>query len=250
MQKIFIKFRNASITGMGLGFGLFVSYLLAVSVGTLNTFSTGNTVSSSQVNNNFTTLKTAIEDLNTEVQALAIVPTGTILPYAGNTAPTGFLICNGNAVSRTTYANLFSTIGTTWGSGDGSTTFNLPDGRAAAPVGAGTSTKYTQNETLSLGSNENDQLQNFSRGFETTDYIWSTTGGSSKTYLFFRDQFNNHSPSSSTDAIFVANGDSASSNGLGLVYIGPMKSNGTHGTPRNGYVTKGKQFIVNFIIKD
>ena len=54
------------------------------------------------------------------------VPTGTILPFAGGTIPEGFLACNGAAVSRTTYSALFSAIGTTYGSGDGSTTFNLP----------------------------------------------------------------------------------------------------------------------------
>ena len=54
------------------------------------------------------------------------VPTGTILPFAGGTIPSGFLACNGAAVSRTTYSALFSAIGTTYGSGDGSTTFNLP----------------------------------------------------------------------------------------------------------------------------
>lgn len=58
---------------------------------------------------------------------LASVPTGTILPFAGTVVPDGFLLCNGAAVSRTTYAKLFAAIGTKWGSGDGSTTFNLPD---------------------------------------------------------------------------------------------------------------------------
>lgn len=47
--------------------------------------------------------------------------------YAGSTAPSGFLICDGSAVSRTIYADLYSEIGTTYGSGDGSSTFNLPD---------------------------------------------------------------------------------------------------------------------------
>jgi microcystin-dependent protein len=51
---------------------------------------------------------------------------GMIKPFAGTTVPTGYLLCDGSAVSRTTYANLFSAIGTTYGSGDGSTTFNLP----------------------------------------------------------------------------------------------------------------------------
>jgi len=61
--------------------------------------------------------------------------TGAIIDFAGNTAPSGWLLCYGQAVSRTTYANLFSVIGTTFGVGDGSTTFHLPDCRGR--VGAG-----------------------------------------------------------------------------------------------------------------
>lgn len=56
-----------------------------------------------------------------------IVPVGSILPYGGSTAPEGFLICNGGAISRTKYADLFAVIGTSYGAGDGSTTFNLPN---------------------------------------------------------------------------------------------------------------------------
>lgn len=51
------------------------------------------------------------------------------------TAPTGWLLCNGDAVSRTTYAALFAVIGTTFGTGDGSTTFNVPDFRGRVPAG-------------------------------------------------------------------------------------------------------------------
>lgn len=61
--------------------------------------------------------------------------TGTILDYAGATAPNGWLLCYGQAVSRTTYKNLFARIGTTYGAGDGSTTFNLPDCRGRAIIG-------------------------------------------------------------------------------------------------------------------
>lgn len=56
-----------------------------------------------------------------------LMPTGAIISSASSTTPTGFLYCNGSAVSRTTYAKLFSAIGTTYGTGDGSTTFNLPN---------------------------------------------------------------------------------------------------------------------------
>lgn len=56
-----------------------------------------------------------------------VLPVGTILLMGGTTVPTGYLACNGAAVSRTTYATLFARIGTTYGSGNGSTTFNLPN---------------------------------------------------------------------------------------------------------------------------
>lgn len=60
------------------------------------------------------------------------------IPYSGSSIPTGWLECDGSAVSRSTYSALFTAIGTTWGSGDGSTTFNLPDFRNRSPIGAGT----------------------------------------------------------------------------------------------------------------
>lgn len=66
------------------------------------------------------------------------LPAGSLTAYAGSSAPTGWLLCDGAAVSRTTYADLFAAIGTTFGTGDGSTTFNLPDLRGRAPIGAGT----------------------------------------------------------------------------------------------------------------
>jgi microcystin-dependent protein len=56
--------------------------------------------------------------------------TGTVIWSSASTAPIGYVVCNGAAVSRTTYSNLFAVIGTTYGNGDGSTTFNLPDLRA------------------------------------------------------------------------------------------------------------------------
>lgn len=60
---------------------------------------------------------------------------GLIYMFGGSVAPSGFLICDGSAISRSTYADLFSAIGTTYGVGDGSTTFNLPDMSGRVPVG-------------------------------------------------------------------------------------------------------------------
>ncbi|GIK64831.1 MAG: hypothetical protein BroJett018_26250 [Chloroflexota bacterium] len=63
------------------------------------------------------------------------VPTGAILPFGGTSAPSGWLLCDGSAINRTTYATLFATIGTAFGVGNGSTTFNLPDLRGRFPLG-------------------------------------------------------------------------------------------------------------------
>lgn len=73
-----------------------------------------------------TTLKKIRDWLGIENAILKQVPTGLILPYGGSTAPEGFLLCNGATINRTTYANLFKAIGTTYGAGDGSTTFQIP----------------------------------------------------------------------------------------------------------------------------
>lgn len=72
------------------------------------------------------------------LQALASntgVPSGTVVMWTTDAAPTGFLLCYGQAVSRATYSALFAVIGTTYGSGDGSTTFNVPDLRGRFPLG-------------------------------------------------------------------------------------------------------------------
>lgn len=65
-------------------------------------------------------------EFDTAVVSLTL-PAGVITPFAGSVAPSGWLMCNGQVVSRLTYAALFAAIGTTYGPGDGSTTFKLPD---------------------------------------------------------------------------------------------------------------------------
>lgn len=66
---------------------------------------------------------------------IAGIPIGGMIPYAGATAPSGWLLCYGQQISRTTYAALFSAIGTAYGIGDGTTTFNLPDKRGRVSIG-------------------------------------------------------------------------------------------------------------------
>lgn len=86
------------------------------------------------------------------------IPAGCIQMYGGSTVPTGWLECTGSAVSRALYANLFTAIGTTWGAGDGSTTFNLPDLRGRTPIGVGTGSGLTARTLGGTGGAETHVL--------------------------------------------------------------------------------------------
>lgn len=88
-------------------------------------------------------LNQMLKDLSTRLQTLEHVTQGTFTGDLVGTAASsraGCLLCDGSAVSRTAYAALFAAIGTTYGTGDGSTTFNVPDLRGRVPLGAGTGT--------------------------------------------------------------------------------------------------------------
>ena len=92
------------------------------------------------------TAPTAVQGTSsTQIATTAFVqqnsaPTGGLMMWPTATAPSGWLMCNGQAVSRATFSALFALIGTTFGAGDGSTTFNLPDYRDRMPIGANTIT--------------------------------------------------------------------------------------------------------------
>jgi microcystin-dependent protein len=84
-----------------------------------------------------------------------VIPAGSVQMFAGSTVPTGWLLCNGAAISRTgANAALFAAIGVTYGAGDGSTTFNLPDMRSRMPIGAGTGTGLTNRTLGTAGGGE------------------------------------------------------------------------------------------------
>ena len=83
-----------------------------------------------------------------------LLPSGVILPYGASASPTGFLLCNGQAVNRSTYSSLFAIVSSLYGNGDGSSTFNVPDlrGRFVAGWDAGTSVLTSVTANMVLGS--------------------------------------------------------------------------------------------------
>jgi microcystin-dependent protein len=103
----------------------------------------------------------------TKVQSemiLGVVPAGIILPFAGaaGSTPSGYLFCNGAEVSRTTYAALFAVIGTAHGSGDGSTTFRIPDLRGrfirGTDTGVGRDPDASSRTAMNTGGNTGDAV--------------------------------------------------------------------------------------------
>jgi microcystin-dependent protein len=103
------------------------------------------------------------------------VPAGAILPFAMNSAPAGWLAADGTAVSRSTYAALFTAIGTTYGSGDGSTTFALPDLRGYFVRGSGTNGDGTASGTF--GAKQADELKSHLHAMSAPRYYGSSVSG-------------------------------------------------------------------------
>ena len=154
-----------------------------------------------------------------------VTPVGSILLFAGSSAPAGWLLCQGQAISRTTYATLFAVIGTTFGAGDGSTTFNLPDFRESSPVGAGQYSAVTgtthgaisASNSYALGQFKDDQVQ---------EHVHSSFSGDGQNW-------NDNAPGSGY--YYMANG--AWRNGSGVT------------NARVGTTTHGKQLGINFMIR-
>lgn len=101
---------DGSVTGVKLNTGVVDGSTLQISANVMSV----KTVDTGQ-------LSTAVSQM--------LVPTGAVLPYAASSAPSGYLLCDGSAVSRTTYSALYAIIGITHGQGNGTTTFNVPDYR-------------------------------------------------------------------------------------------------------------------------
>jgi microcystin-dependent protein len=158
-----------------------------------------------------------------DIGAEPTLPAGLIFAYAGSSIPTGWLDCNGAAVSRTTYADLFSAISTTWGAGDGSTTFNLPDLRSATLRGVGTPTLYTSNTVIALADTIDDKMQGHIH--TTSESILAYSLGSGSPWA-----------SGTTYARRTATVTNPSSDGV-------------NSTPRTGLETTGKARGVYHIIK-
>lgn len=144
----------------------------------------------------------SVYDIATQITAG--LPIASVIPYAGAAAPTGWLMADGTAVSRETYADLFEVIGTDYGAGDGSTTFNLPNLKGRVPVGQDSS----QSEFNTLGK----------------------TGGT-KTHTLTVDQMPSHAHSTPSHSHSFSGSDSHSHSMTfrspgGVGGVGPLEGGG------------------------
>lgn len=175
--------------------------------------------------------------------ASQLVPSGVVFPFAGSSAPSGWLLCNGQEVSQTTYADLFAVCSTTYNTqtnpltgsawtAPGAGNFRVPDYRGSFLRGVGTFTDGVGTDT-SLGGYQADQTQGHRHAF---GFNSGTTVGS------VRSVYNT-----------AGNGIGTFANGVGTlqgdVAIWDSVSDGTNGTPRTGKETRVRNKGVNYIIK-
>jgi len=166
-----------------------------------------------------------------------VLPSGLILPYGGTSAPSGYLLCYGQAISRSTYSTLFSAISTTYGVGDGSSTFNLPDLRGRTIAG--------QDD---MGGASANRLTDQTGGLDGD--VLGATGGS-ETHALLEAQLASHSHgsvitsvSASSSTIFAGSNDRTAVTSV-------SSSSGSTGTTGSGSAHNNVQptIILNYIIK-
>jgi microcystin-dependent protein len=187
-----------------------------------NIFSSGDTLSAAKMNENFRTLQQAIDSL---------VPPGTIIAYGGpkESVPAGWLLCDGKPIIRTAYASLFGAIGTAWGKGDGTNTFNVPDLRGRFLRGTDNGAK-----------NDPDAANRTDNGNEgnTGDAVGSLQA----------DQLKKHTHVLLSQPIVNASG-SAGAQPVVTAGAFPGDPNGGQMTETGGNETRPVNLCVNYLIK-
>lgn len=191
---------------------------------------------------------TAYEDATPKSYVDSIsTPIGGIIIWSGysNAVPANFLICNGAEVSRTTYATLYNLIGTTYGVGDGSTTFNLPNMVGRTAIGAGTYTEGTANKTYSLGG------PGGSKDAIVVGHTHGFTGKSKSGYL--QSAVSDQAHNTSNKGIFSTSQGSIGFTGgkiswynlsINFTTDGTVNSTGSSGTDKNMSPYLGVHYII------
>jgi microcystin-dependent protein len=192
-----------------------------------------------------------------------LVPPGTVVTYAGVVGgsvmpPPGWLLCDGSTVTRTTYANLFTAIGTGWGSGDGATTFNLPDLRGLVLRGVDPTAKNDPDAMARTAINPGGNTGAAVGSYEADAFAFHNHGGATG---------NNNQSLNHTHNVQEQEGEASGGSGfVGTMYssngpfsIGAQGTSGVnggdlphnHSIPQDGASseTRGRNAAVNYIVK-
>ncbi|MCM0043402.1 MAG: tail fiber protein [Burkholderiaceae bacterium] len=164
-------------------------------------------------------------------------PTGGLMMWPTATAPLGWLLCNGSAVSRSTYAALFALLGTTFGAGDGATTFNLPNYADRMPIGAGTiaAVAATGGSKDAVVVSHAHTVQNGGAHNHSTVYGWHTD----------IDYFGNNVTAFTQPGMGVSGNNTYIVDSTGSAHAHTIDASGVSGTNANLPPYMG----INFIIK-
>ncbi|MGC1378031.1 MAG: tail fiber protein, partial [Anaerolineales bacterium] len=182
-----------------------------------------------------------------------VAPVGTIVMYAGATAPQGWLLADGSAVSRAAYPDLFTAVGTTFGNGDGSATFNLPDLRGRATFGKTASGTFqtlgatggaeTHSHTVTIA--DHAHYLPFSHSNSTLFVMWNPQG----TDEHFKWSEGFQGPDQFVSAIAVYGGVQSWSGGTGQNYAALTSPGGGQTVASSADSNVPPFVVVNYIIK-
>lgn len=179
----------------------------------------------------------------------SIIPTGLVLPFAGDTAPTGFLFCDGSTASRTTEAALFAVIGTRFGEGDGSTTFHLPNMQGqfirGRDNGAGKDPDAASRTAMNTGGATGDNV-----GSVQDDALQKHNHTDSGHYHGVGDHSSSASSFAGSDTNWSKTHVGSTNTGTGYASLGdPTDSSSGAGTPKTSNETRPTNVALNFVIK-
>jgi microcystin-dependent protein len=172
-----------------------------------------------------------------------LIPPGLVAPYAGASSPNGWLACDGTAISRTTYSALFAAIGVAHGTGDGSTTFNLPDYRG----------RFLRGVDGSAGNDPDKASRTaMASGGNTGNTIGSVQADGNKSHTHVQDSHTH--PVTISDAVRTGGGVGALGLGFSDLAVGISSSATTSATTATNQNegesdARPKNAYVNFIIK-
>jgi microcystin-dependent protein len=215
--------------------------------------------------NDWALLQAQLANLQSQISGASSAVVGGIQIYSGSAAPTGYLLCDGTAVSRTTYSDLFAVTSTTYGVGDGSTTFNLPDLRTKVPVGKNPSgtfatlgatggaethtlltaeiPSHTHTTNIAHGHSNNISIDDDSHNHSTNTAgdAGSTLSGTTNNYRFT----DTGSPTLNTDSDTHSHSISGGVTALGTTNVTSSTGSGGGGAHNN----LQPYLVLNFIIK-